>query len=357
MSIVDKINEIFDKPKHIDYYEIFSQLNSLLRAGADLPTAVSDVAKYESKLVLKRSLMNISKSLSIGVAAGAAFAKEKTFPRLVSPTIEAGEKAGHLSKVFNKLSELMWMQDNLYGKVKNALLVPKISAVMMTLMGIGYIKLAIPEYIKLYKDSNIEVPFIVEIVTNIVNAIVDYWYITFLFLFLLWKIIDWFINNRANVVDRIKLKIPIYKELHYYFLQHQFSSILAIMLSSGLTEDKALTQVSKIVDNSVMSSAIVKVRNEILKGNGLAQAINKNNRDGLFHNMLLSSIYAGEKSNTMVVALEECSKYYERKINNLTETVSTKLTFIVMIPMSIVVVAMFAFTMIPMFNYIGQVTQ
>lgn len=213
--------------------------------------------------MLGTALNNISRSLRAGISTATAFAKEGIFPRIVSPTIEAGEKSGHLSETFFKLSELMWMQHNLYSKVRNALLVPKIAAVLMTIMAIAYIKIAIPEYVTLYKDNDIPLPVVVEVVTNFVNAIVDNWYITLLVIFVGYKGFGWFVENRSDIVDAFKLKMPIYRDLHFNFLQHQFASILSIMLSSGLTEQQSLVQVSKVVDNSVMSSAILKVRDDI----------------------------------------------------------------------------------------------
>lgn len=357
MNLVDKINEIFDKPKEIDFYAIFSHLNLLLSSGSDMPSAVNEIATYQQKKVLVSALNNISRNLRAGISTGMAFKKESVFPRIVSPTLEAGEKSGHLSDVCKKLSEIMDMQDRLYSKVRNALLVPKIAAVMMTIMAIAYIKIAIPEYITLYQDNDIPLPAVVVVVTDFVNAIVDYWYITLFVIFLLYKAFGWFVANRSDIVDSIKLKLPIYRDLHFNFLQHQFASILSIMLSSGLTEQQSLTQVSQVVDNSVMSSTILKVRDDILKGNSISESMRKNNGEHIFDNLLLASINAGEKSNSVPGALNQCSQYYERTINNQVETVSTKLTFIVMIPIGVVIVAMFAFTMIPMFSYITNVTQ
>lgn len=357
MNLVDKINEVFDKPKEIDFYAIFSHLNLLLSSGSDMPSAAANIAAFQSKKVLASALNSISRNLRAGISTGMAFKKEGVFPRIVSPTIEAGEKSGHLSETCLKLSELMWMQHNLYSKVRNALLVPKIAAVMMTIMAIAYIKIAIPEYITLYQDNDIPLPAVVVVVTDFVNAIVDYWYITLFVIFLLYKAFGWFVANRSDIVDSIKLKLPIYRDLHFNFLQHQFASILSIMLSSGLTEQQSLTQVSQVVDNSVMSSTILKVRDDILKGNSISESMRKNNGEHIFDNLLLASINAGEKSNSVPGALNQCSQYYERTINNQVETVSTKLTFIVMIPIGVVIVAMFAFTMIPMFSYITNVTQ
>lgn len=356
MNLVDKINEIFDKPNKFDFYSIFNNLQLLLASGSDMPNAVSNIAEFQNKKQLASALYSISRNLRAGISTGMAFKKTDIFPRIVPPTLEAGEKSGHLSETCEKLSDLMFMQHNLYSKVKNALLVPKIAAVMMTIMAIAYIKIAIPEYIVLYKDNDIPLPGIIIMVTDFVNAIVDYWYITLLGIYLIYKTFCWFEENRSDIVDSIKLKLPIYRDLHFNFLQHQFSSILSIMISSGLTEQQSLTQVSQVVDNSVMSSTILSVRDDIMRGRSISDSMKRNNSDHIFDSLLLASINAGEKANAVPKALDQCTKYYERTINNQVETVSTKLTFIVMIPMGIIIVAMFLFTLMPMFTYINKVT-
>ena len=158
------------------------------------------------------------------------------------------------------------------------------------------------------------------------------------------------------MVDGWKLKIPIYNKLHHAFLQHQMASIMGLMLSSGLTISDSLMQASKVVDNSHMAHAIDRTREDIAKGNTLASAMNRNNSSGIFDSMLLASINAGEKSNHMTLALDHDCKYYERMINNMIDPVSTKITLIVMLPMGLLIVMMFLFTLVPMFDYMGKVS-
>lgn len=180
MSFVEKINAFIgaDKPKLADFYACFDQLYMLLKSGSTLQQAINEIAHVQTNAKLGQALRNISRNLSAGVATGAAFKKEGVFPRLVAPTIESGDRAGRLSDTFLRLSELMWLQHNLYSKVKNALFIPKIAAVLMAIMTIAYIKIAIPEYVKLYKETGIPLPWIVSFVTGCVNGVVDYWFIT-----------------------------------------------------------------------------------------------------------------------------------------------------------------------------------
>lgn len=354
-SLTDKINETFDKPKLADFYSVFSQLYMLLNSGSPLQEALLDIANDQPNQKLGAALRSISKSLASGIAAGAAFKQANIFPRLVPPTIEAGNRAGQLSETFLKLSELMWLQHNLYSKVKNALFVPKMAAVLMVIMTIAYIKIAIPEYIKLYEENDIELPWIVGAVTNSVNLIVDYWYITIFICFLGYKAWSWFTEAHTAVVDAWKLKVPIYSKLHFTFLQHQIASITALMLASGLTAPDALTQASKVADNSLAAYALTKAREDLQKGHPLSLSLKRNNGLGVFDGMLIASITAGEKSDQLVLALNQDCKYYERLINNMIDPVSTKITLLVMLPMGILIVCMFAFTLIPMFGYIDKV--
>ena len=89
---------------------------------------------------------------------------------------------------------------------------------MMTIMTIAYIKIAIPEYIKLYDESGIALPWIVGFVTGCVNGLVDYWPITLIVLYALFHLWTWYSNPHNGLVDESKIKIPKNnKLLHKYF--------------------------------------------------------------------------------------------------------------------------------------------
>lgn len=357
MSFIDSFNQFFDKPKEIDFYDAFHNIHMLLTSGATLQQALYDVSPYMANKQLGQALFNISRSLSTGINAGAAFKKESIFPIEVAPTIEAGERSGEIAIAFLKLAEMMYLRHNLYSKVKNALFTPKISAVLMSLMTIAYIKIAMPEFLKLYEENDIEMPGIVKTVTGTVNFLVDYWYLTILAIFFIWRAWVWFAEKNVDVVDEWKLKIPIYKKLHFTFLQHQFASVVSLMLSSGLTLPDALIQAHKVVGNSLMAEDIQGVRQDVLKGATLTDAVKKNDVHNTFDKMLVASMNAGERSNNLPSALEQICKYYERTLQNSIDPVSTKLTLVVLIPMGIFIVLMYLFTMIPMFSYMGQITR
>lgn len=354
--ILESLENYLNRPTKRDFYALFRQISTLMRSGVELNKATADIAEYTENKQLAAALKNISRKMQAGISAGAAFQNESIFPKIVAPTIEAGERSQQQVQTFDRLSKLMLMEYELSKKVNSALLTPKLSAVIMFIMTIAYIKLAIPQYVKLYEESGIELPWIVAVVTAIVNGIVDYWYITLLVIYGIYRAFNWFVENRTDTVDSIRLRLPIYKKLHFNFVQHQFVTILGLMLSSGLETPVALAQAAKAVDNSIIANAILKVRNSILKGIVLSDSLKRNNSDNTFDYFMISNVYAGERNDDVSSSLEECSKYYEREINYCTDTVSTKLTLLVMLPMGALIVVMFLFTLIPTFSYINQIT-
>lgn len=355
MHMFDFLENWLNKPKLIDFYYLFSQIHMMLLSGYNIQNSLQEISANTPNKILSNSLVKIYKSLYSGITASAAIEREKIFPRITAPTVAAGEKAGNPANAFLKLSELIWLQHNLYSKVKNALLIPKLAIIMMTLMIIIYIKLAIPEYIKLYSESGIDLPKAISVASLVVNFLVDYWYFTILEIWGLKKLWDVFRKINAHFIDKMKLKIPIYKQLHFNFLQHQFVSIISLMLSNGLVLTDALEHAAAVVDNTVMKEAIVRTRNDILKGYDLSRALNNNNKNHVFDNIVVSLMTVGQKSDQMVLALNNAAAYYERQLNNSIEPVSTKITFLTMIPLGMLIVGIFVFTMTPMFSYMDSI--
>ncbi|MBQ0067713.1 MAG: type II secretion system F family protein [Phascolarctobacterium sp.] len=344
------------RPKLADFYFLFTQMYLLLNSGRPLQDAMASIAGVIENEPLKLALNNIVRKLQSGMNAAVAINAEKIFPQVVAPTVEAGDKAGQLSASFFRLGELMWLQHNLYSKVANALFVPKLGGVLMVIIVVGYVKFAIPEYIKMYKENGMEIPGIIESVSGSVNLVVDYWYVTAVVLYFLWQGFKKFYNSHKHFFDRIKLHTPIYKQLHFTFLQHQLVSTLGLMMASGLNMPDSLVQATKVVDNSLMSSALVNVRADILKGNALSLALKRNNKDKVFDSVLLLVLDSGEKTNRMREALDNAKDYYERILASVVEPLSTKITFVVMVPMGLMIVAIYAFTMIPMLSYMNNVS-
>lgn len=341
-----------NKPKLDDLYFVFVQISNMIACGFNPQDSIADASKNVKNKILKKALLNVVKEMQGGGSVGNAFAKQKIFPKIISPIIIAGEKAGVLAVTFSKIAELFWLQINLYSKIKNSLLIPKIAFTLLSLLVIGYIKFAVPEYIKLYQSSNVKFSPLIMSLSNGVNLLIDYWPITIFMMFMIWQILKLFCQTNTYLIDRLKLQMPIFKTLHFYFLQHQFCSILHIMLSSGLLLSDALNQAAVSVENKVMGKYILKVRDDLLSGRTLEDSLLRNNKQNIFDNQLVALLSRSGQSGQEVNSLGKLLDYYERILKDLIDPTTTKISFLVLIVIGSSIAAMFFLSMTPMLDYL-----
>lgn len=351
-SLADKY---LNQPKEIDFYNLFRGLEVMCSSGDTLEKALIRLAPVQAKKSMGIAMKNVARNLSLGLSEGAAFRKEHIFPASTCRIIDIGARSGSLSAVFDSLCRVFYVQHNLYSKINGALFMPKMAATLMTLMVIGYIKLVIPEYIKMFKQNDIPVPGIINTVTACVNIIVDFWPLTLAVLYSIYRIAKFFLTRHANAVDAFKLSVPIYSPLHFNFLQHQFCSTMELMLANGLTIPEALGQIINVVENRGMAQDLLLVRKAVINGRNLGESMMKFNSHHTFDILLIASIEAGEKSGQLVKILRQNCDYYEKNLTNLVEPTGTKITFLVMLPMGLMIVGLFMFTLMPMFSYISNV--
>lgn len=340
------------KPSRTDFYSVFLQLYILVRAGRTLKDSIVAVSDMQSNKYLKQALKNIVTSLELGINTETAFYKENIFPHAVAPTVRAGDISGQLPSAFQKLSEIMRLEHSLYSKISSGLFIPKCAAVIMLFAVIGYAKVAIPQFLKLYRSSNVPIPDMLTNVQVAIDSLITYWFlIPFVFLLFVksWGI---FRKYYGYKIDRLKIKLPVYGELHKAILQYQMASTLGLMMASGLHLPDSLAQVAKVVENSAMAQNILLCKEDIMRGSLLAPSMRKYNIGGTFDDMLIECIAAGEEGHDFDFALNQCIEYYKEKILNMIDPVSTKVTLMVVLPMAMSIIALFTFTLMPIMKYI-----
>lgn len=344
------------KPKLIDLYAVFLGLQLLCESGQTLQYGLSELAKIQKNRMLGEALSRVAGKIKKGLSIGKAFRSEEVFPAMVAPSLEAGDRSGSMSKAFRSLAETAFIQNNLYSKISSVMLTPKIAVTLLLIIIIAYVKFAVPEYVKMFEENSMEIPRMLVIVSFIVNGFVDNWFISIPVL------IGCFVGFKrlcmANLekVDMFKLKVPIYGKLHFSFIQHQFVSVMQLMLTSGLTVPAALDQACKTVGNTVVAEAIRRVHKDVSAGYDLSAALQKNNKDNVFDDILISCVKAGERSGSLASVMGSLCAYYAKALTDMVEPVGTKLTFIMIIPIGFVIVGMFVFTIVPMFDFMSKMS-
>jgi type IV pilus assembly protein PilC len=356
LLLKEKIEAFFNRPSKKDFYELFTQLRFQLSAGLSFVQACQEVGPLQPNKYIKRACAGMTKDLITGFSVSDAFKRAEIFPAEISETLSAGEKSGEMVKVFEMLASKMKLEAKLYGKVNSALLTPKIAACLMLLLVTAFSKVIMPQYVKLYEESQLEMPAVLKAFLTISNGIFDHWYLVIPLVYGLVKFWQWFTRTHFYWIDTVRLKLPIYSKLHFAMLQHQFCSNLAIMIDAGLLLPEACKRLADIVDSNVMSGSITKANKAIVAGVPLSTAFKKNNDFGVFDASLLSFIGTGYQSGQLADAMHLSSELYEMKLQDLVETVPTKLTVVVIAPMGVLIVGLYLLSLMPMLSYFNQIS-
>lgn len=353
--MLNEIKRYFNKPSYIDFFALFCQLKALLESGITIIEAVSEAANAQNNKLLKDALLQICRELRVGVSTSTAFKNVKIFPNELPAIVAAGERSGELVKTFENLANTMWMKATLYSKVNNALLTPKIAGSIGFIIFTVFTKIIMPKYQKMYAESGIEMPQVVKVYMTLANGLFDYWYITLLVIFGVYRFWKWFSSAKRDKLDTWKLHLWVYKELHRRLIQHEFASNLSLMHDAGIVPAEACEMISKIVSNSVMRSNIRAAGKAIVGGTPIAIAFRKHNREDTFGPIMLSFLEIGTRTGMLAKQMDQAAKIFELEINSQVNTIGNKLTIIVLTPMAFLIAGMYLMSLIPMLGYFNKI--
>jgi len=351
MKFLDDVLAHFSQPTAMDYYVFCVQISSFLKAGLSLNQALEQITPHQKNSQMQKMLKAITADMDVGMSAAAAFAKQTAFPDIFAPTIESGEKASELEEIFHKLAEQMWLRTTLYSKINSALLTPKIAGVLMALLMTGFAKIMIPQYEKMFKESGIQMPWICSAFVNTVNGFFNHLVLVLLVCYGIFRGIKWYCHKHPYLIAKIKIKLPIYKPLHYSLINYQFASNLALMLNSGLNVVVACQQTSKVIDNALLRQTVYKASLIMQAGDTVSKSLSRSDKNKIIDPLVLGFIDSGEKAGSIVEMLEYAAEIHKTLLNSVVDKVSTKLTILVIAPMGLVMVGMYMMSLVPMLSY------
>ena len=351
---MNKIKYFFLKPGYIDFHTLFIQLSVFVDAGIDIVTAINDIASKQKNKLIQEALLNIEKSLLGGLELHQAFFKEKIFEKFVSPSIQAGERSAQLALVFKNLAVIYKQKGELESSINRALLTPKIGFVITILSAVFFAKFLIPKYVQTFENNNMEIPMLLTLFGNSINFLTDNLFLIFVIGYFAFKAISKFLERNPLVVDKFLYKIPIYKELYYIEMQWLYEKNMGQMLYSGLDIKESLFQTSKIVPSVILRNALTDTVHLLESGLPITEGMIQANKNNVLEPLTISLISAGEKTGKLDLMYDSAAKIHESKIKTILSTIELKLTVISLIPLAILIIAMYAISLIPAVSYLKQ---
>jgi len=331
------------------------QLATMMKAGVPLLQAFDIVARGNANPSVTRLLTDIRNDVETGTSLSTAFRKYPIyFDNLYCNLVEAGEQAGILDQLLDRLAVYMEKTEAIKSKIKSALMYPT-SVIVVAFVVVAVIMIfVIPAFKQVFTSFGADLPAPTLFVIAMSEFFVAYWWLIFggiggglYFFFQAWK------RNRRmqQTMDRILLKVPVFGVLIDKSCIARWTRTLSTMFAAGVPLVEALDSVGGASGNSVYEIATVKIQQEVSTGTSLTAAMSNAN---LFPTMVLQMCAIGEESGSIDHMLGKAADFYEAEVDDMVAGLSSLMEPIIIVFLGTLIGGIVVSMYLPIFK-LGQV--
>ena len=331
------------------------QLATMMKAGVPLLQAFDIVGRGNPNASVTRLLNDIRTDVETGTSLSAAFRKfPMYFDNLYCNLVEAGEAAGILEQLLDRLAVYMEKTEAIKSKIKSALMYP-ISVVVVAFVVVAVIMIfVIPAFKSVFSSFGADLPAPTLFVIAISEFFVAYWWLIFggigggLYFFMQ----AWKRNEKVQMfMDRVMLKLPVFGALVEKSCIARWTRTLATMFAAGVPLVEALDSVGGASGNSVYAMATEKIQQEVSTGTSLTVAMSNAN---LFPSMVLQMCAIGEESGSIDHMLSKAADFYEAEVDDMVAGLSSLMEPIIIVFLGTIIGGIVVSMYLPIFK-LGQV--
>ncbi|MRI34630.1 type II secretion system protein GspF [Endozoicomonas sp. OPT23] len=299
----------------IELATLTRQLATLIQAAMPVEEALYGVACQQEKRRLKNMLLAIrSKVLEGHTLARSLEDFPNVFPQMFRATVAAGEHAGYLDKVLNRLADYTEARMKSMQKIQQALLYPIILIVAALSIVSFLLGFVVPDVVKVFVDTGQELPWITTALIGASEGFQSYWPI------MLGGIIAIVVGVKQVLKkpsvrfswDRFFLKLPILGRFSRTLSAARFASTLSILTRSGVSLVEALLIASQVIDNKAICEGVKGVARRVSEGSSLNRALTET---GFFPPLMLHMIGSGESTGELDDMLERTAQNQQMELD------------------------------------------
>ena len=331
---------------------IFSrQLSTMLTAGIPLVQAFDLVGNAHDTPAVQRLVLNINQDVESGASLAEALPQHPLhFDDLVVNLVRAGEQAGALETLLDKIATYKEKTEAIKKKVKKALFYPGAVMVVALIVTTILLVFVIPEFESLFQGFGADLPAFTRMIIDL-SVFVRAQGI-FLVMAISGAIGGYIYAYKRNrkvreIQDRIALKLPIIGGILDKSAVARFARTLATMFAAGVPLVEALESVSGACGNIVYEIAVLQMRDEVATGQRLQHAMENTER---FPNMVIQMIAVGEESGSLDEMASKVADFYEDDVDNAVDGLSSLLEPLIMAILGVLVGGLVIAMYLPIFK-------
>jgi len=330
------------------------QLATMMKSGVPLLQAFDIVGKGHANPAVGKLLLDIKTEVETGSSLNQAFRKHPLyFDALFCNLVGAGEAAGILDSLLDRLATYKEKVLAIKGKIKSALFYP-ISIIVVAFIITAVIMIfVIPAFKDLFSSFGADLPGPTLFVMAVSDYFVKYWWLIFggiggglWFFFYSWKRS----KKMQAFMDRAFLRLPIFGEIIRKATIARWTRTLATMFAAGVPLVEALDSVGGASGNLVYVNATKKIQQEVSTGTSLTVSMQNSN---VFPNMVIQMVAIGEESGSLDHMLSKVADFFEQEVDDAVEALSSLMEPIIMVVLGTLIGGMVVAMYLPIFK-MGQ---
>ena len=327
------------------------QLATMMSAGVPLVQSFEIIGRGHENPSMQELILAIKAEVESGSSLASSLAKHPLyFDELVCNLVNAGEQAGILETLLDKIATYKEKTEALKSKIKKALFYPTAVIVVAFIVTAILLIFVVPQFQDLFESFGADLPAFTQMVVNLSEWMQSNWWMLLLGIggagygFMEAKKRS---PKFAHALDHVVLKIPIIGEILTKAIIARYARTLSTMFAAGVPLVEAMESVAGAAGNLIYAEAILQMRDSVATGQQLQLAMTQS---GLFPNMVIQMVAIGEESGSLDAMLSKVADFYEQEVDDAVDGLSSLIEPLIMAVLGVLVGGLVVAMYLPIFK-------
>ena len=336
-------------PKDIAVF--FRQLATMMSAGVPLVQSFEIIGRGHENAGMRELILSIKAEVESGTSLSETLAKHPIyFDDLVVSLVGAGEQAGALEALLDKIATYKEKTEILKAKIKKAMFYPTAVIIVAFIVTAILLIFVVPQFEELFTSFGADLPAFTRVVVNMSEFMQAYWWIVAgIGVGGIYSLLQAKKRSRKfnRALDRMVLKMPIIGPIMHKAAVARYARTLGTMFAAGVPLVEGLEAVAGATGNVVYSDAVLMIRDSVATGQQLTFAMNQT---ALFPNMVEQMVAIGEESGSLDEMLNKVADFYEQEVDDAVDALSSLLEPLIMSILGILIGGLVVAMYLPIFK-------
>ncbi|WP_339459240.1 type II secretion system F family protein [Pseudomonas sp. EA_105y_Pfl2_R69] len=354
LKVRKKSESLFGRGKKITPLDIAlfaRQMATMMKAGVPLLQSFDIIAEGVDNPNMRKLVDDIKQHVAAGNSFAAALrTRPEHFDDLFCNLVDAGEQAGALENLLDRVATYKEKTEALKAKIKKAMNYPIAVVVVAIIVSAILLIKVVPQFESVFANFGAELPAFTQFVIGLSQSLQKWWFVILLIMFASAFALKE-TNKRSekfrNWIDRMALKAPIVGDIIYKSSVARYARTLATTFAAGVPLVEALDSVAGATGNIVFKDAVNKIKQDVTSGMQLNFSMRST---GVFPSMAIQMTAIGEESGALDMMLDKVASYYEAEVDNAVDGLTALMEPLIMSVLGVLVGGLVIAMYLPIFQ-------